>query len=66
MSKNFITVNSEPVDVRKEFKKFFSKIKKQLKLDNSLEEIIWIHFKAAGFDKVEKFEQGIKHFGYQI
>jgi hypothetical protein len=31
-----------------------------------LEQIIWLHFQAAGFDKKDKFEQGIKHFGYKL
>lgn len=51
---------------REEFRKFFVKIKGKLNLDKSMEEVIWTHFKAAGFDKKDKFEKGIKHFGYNI
>jgi len=51
---------------REEFRKFFAKIKNKLKLEKSMEEVIWKHFKASGFDKKEKFEKGIKHFGYKL
>ena len=51
---------------RDEFRKFFIKIKGKLGLGKDMEEVIWIHFKSAGFDKKEKFEDGIKHFGYKL
>lgn len=51
---------------REEFRKFFVKIKGALKLPNDMEDVIWIHFKRAGFDSKEKFEEGIKHFGYKL
>ena len=54
------------VDQREEFRKFFARISGQLKLDRSMEHIIWLHFKAAGFDKLEKFSEGIRHFGYKL
>lgn len=53
-------------NTREEFRKFFIKIKGKLKLTKDMEEVIWLHFKAAGFDKKEKFIDGIKHFGYKI
>lgn len=54
------------LDQREEFRKFFAKINGKLQLERSMEQIIWIHFKAAGFAQKEKFEDGIKHFGYNI
>jgi len=51
---------------RENFRRFFVKIKNKLSLDKSMEEVIWKHFKASGFDKKEKFEKGIKHFGYKL
>jgi hypothetical protein len=52
--------------VRDEFRKYFAKLKRKLNLDNSLEEVIWLHFKATGYDKKSKFDEGIIHFGYKI
>jgi hypothetical protein len=53
-------------DSREEFRKFFIKIKGKLKLGRDLENVIWMHFKASGFDKKEKFQEGINHFGYKL
>lgn len=53
-------------NAREDFRKYFLKIKKQLNLDKSLEEVIWLHLKAIKHDKKELFEIGIKHFGYKI
>lgn len=51
---------------REEFRKFFVKIKSKLGLSSEMEQVIWLHFKSAGFDKKDKFEEGIKHFGYKL
>lgn len=51
---------------REEFRKFFVRVKGKLGLDESMEKIIWLHLKKTGFDKKEKFEKGIKHFGYEL
>lgn len=53
-------------DVRQDFKKYFVKLKRKLNLSDGLEEIIWLHFKSAGFNSQEKFDEGIRHFGYKI
>ena len=53
-------------NTREEFRKFFIQIKNKIKCDSSLEKIIWLHFKSAGFDRKELFIEGIKHFGYNI
>lgn len=51
---------------REAFRKFFAKIKGKLKLEKDMEKVIWLHLKATGFDKKDKFEKGIKHFGYEL
>ena len=53
-------------DLRADFRRYFIKIKRKLNLDASLEDIIWLHFKAAGFTQKESFDNGIRHFGYKI
>lgn len=53
-------------DTRKEFKKYFIQLKRKLNLDPSLENVIWLHFKSAGFANEKLFDEGIKHFGYKI
>lgn len=53
-------------DTRKEFKRYFIQLKRKLSLDPSLEEILWLHLKSAGFAEKELFDKGIKHFGYEL
>lgn len=56
----------EEEQIREEFRKYFIKLSRKLKLDSSLEDVIWLHFKAAGFASEELFDKGIKNFGYKI
>ena len=51
---------------REDFRKYFLKIKNKLKLEKSVEEIIWVHLKAIKHDKKELFDKGVKHFGYKL
>lgn len=51
-------------EVRECFRRYFVKLKRQIKLDSSLENIIWLHLKAIGCDKEELFDKGVKNFGY--
>lgn len=51
---------------RSEFKKYFIKLKRKLKLEQSMESVLWLHFKASGFDKPELFDKGIENFGYKL
>lgn len=53
-------------EVRTAFKNYFIKVKRKLKLDPSLENVIWLHFKSAGFAKPELFDKGIENFGYKL
>lgn len=56
----------EETNEREEFRKYFLKISKKLALKRSVEEILWTHLKTIGCDKKEKFDEGIKHFGYNL
>ena len=53
-------------EVRKEFKKYFVKLKRKLDLSGDMENVLWLHCKAAGFAKVELFDKGIANFGYRL
>lgn len=53
-------------DSREEFRKYFVELKRKLSLSAELENVIWLHLKAVGMDKKEKFNEGINHFGYKI
>lgn len=53
-------------EVRKQFKSYFVKLKKNLKLESSLENILWLHLKSTGNDKPELFEKGVRNFGYRV
>ena len=57
---------SSTIKEREEFRKFFAKVKTRLRLEKSMEEVIWLHFKAAGFDRKEEFNKGLEHFGYKL
>ncbi|CAK0741438.1 DUF2934 domain-containing protein [Azospirillaceae bacterium] len=49
---------------RESFRLFWAKARRKYKQYNhSLEQILWIHLKASGYDTPEKFDQGIEHFG---
>jgi hypothetical protein len=50
-------------DAREAFSAFWAVAKKDYKKTKDLEEILWAHLKASGFDKPELFEQGLEHFG---
>lgn len=52
-------------DYRSNFSLFWAQNKKAYGMakDGDIEQILWLHLRAAGFDNPEKFAQGIKHFG---
>jgi hypothetical protein len=50
-------------DAREAFSAFWAVAKKDYKKTKDLEEILWAHLKASGFDKPELFEKGLEHFG---
>lgn len=53
-------------DSREEFRKYFVGLKRKLNLAPELEHVIWLHLKAVGMDKKDKFNEGVTHFGYKI
>ena len=53
-------------DLRDAFRTYFIQLKRKINLKPDLEEIMWLHFKASGFDDIEKFDEGTRHFGYKI
>ena len=53
-------------DDREDFRQYFVKLKRKLSLEADLEDIMWLHFKASGFASKERFDAGVKHFGYEI
>ena len=53
-------------DIREDFKRYFVKLKRKLNLDAQLEDIIWLHLKSTGCANKDKFDEGVKHFGYKI
>ena len=61
-----VTTKQVEENTKEEFRKFFIQIKKKFGLKKEMENVIWLHFKAAGFDKKEKFDEGVKHFGYKL
>lgn len=56
------TVLSEQ-EKREKFRLFWAQSRRKYGKSKELEQILWIHFKATGFDVPEKFEAGIAHFG---
>jgi len=61
-----IQKSQEKDNSREDFRKYFLKLNKKLKLNKSLEEVIWVHLKTIGCNKKELFDKGVKHFGYKI
>lgn len=61
-----LVTSEDMVDSREEFRKYFTVLKRKLKLAPELENVLWLHLKAIGMDKKEKFNEGILHFGYKI
>lgn len=55
----------DDADDRSAFADFWAKNKKAYgkAKDTEIEGVLWVHLKACGMDKPEKFENGITHFG---
>lgn len=58
--------SKEKSDNREDWRRYFLKLNKKLKLNESLEEVMWIHLKTIKHDKKELFDKGVQHFGYKI
>lgn len=59
----FFEAPTVQIDDKEQFRAFWAMNRKAYKKPKELEDVIWAHLKAAGFDKPELFEQGIQHFG---
>jgi hypothetical protein len=57
---------NKEVDVRKLFHKYFLKIQGRLNVKQDMEVVLWKHLVATKNDSPEKFETGIRNFGYKI
>jgi hypothetical protein len=53
-------------DSREDFRVYFVGLKKKLNLAPEIEQVIWLHLKAVGMATKEKFNEGVRHFGYKI
>jgi hypothetical protein len=51
---------------REQFRLFWAQSKKKYGKSKELEQILWIYLKATGHDEPEKFDAGIRHFGFKI
>ena len=48
---------------REAFRIFWAKNRVQYGKPKNLEEVLWIHLKAAKLDDPKQFEEGLQHFG---
>lgn len=60
---NFESPSKKNGDARESFRTFWALVKKDYKKPKELEDILWAHLKASGFDKPDLFEKGLQHFG---
>ena len=58
--------DNNKIDIQEEFRKFWVVSCKKYGIDSSLKDAVWIHFKATGHDKKEKFLDGLRSFGFKI
>lgn len=54
---------TEKNDEKEAFQAFWSRERNKFQKDKEFGDLVWIHLKAAGFDKSELFEKGCEHFG---
>lgn len=64
LNKNRQKVNKNDEETKMKFQEFWAKNKTQYSCPKDIEHILWVHLKAAGYDSPEKFEAGIKNFGF--
>jgi hypothetical protein len=65
-NESVLVTSEDMTDTREEFRKYFVGLKRKLNLAPELEHVLWLHLKAVGMDKKEKFNEGVQHFGYKI
>lgn len=63
------TKNNKPLreeEIREQFRQYFVKLRRKIKLEANLENVLWLHLKSSGFNKKELFDKGIENFGYKV
>lgn len=50
---------------REAFRIYWAQERSKYGQSKEIEQVLWIHLKAIKMDTPEKFEEGIKHFGYK-
>jgi hypothetical protein len=53
-------------ELREEFRKYFIKLNKTLKLGRDMENVLWLHLKSTDCTNPELFSKGVENFGYKI
>lgn len=48
---------------REQFRIFWAQAKFAYGKQKDLEDVLWAHLKASKYDELEKFEDGLNHFG---
>lgn len=56
-------IKVEQADLKPEFLAFWAQERANYSKERDFAEILWLHLKATGHDKPEKFLAGIEHFG---
>lgn len=56
---------SRQMELREEFELFWAKHKNKYKAYGNIADVVYAHFLAYGFNKPEKFEEGLRHFGLE-
>ena len=63
MAKNPAPRYKSESERREEFRLHWAKEKAKYGKAKDIEDILWLHLKAIKMDKLEKFDEGLKHFG---
>lgn len=56
---------SRQAELKEEFELFWAKHKNKYKAYGNIADVVYAHFLTYGFNKPEKFEEGLKHFGLE-
>lgn len=56
-------IENKPTTTYASFDEFWFKVKKEKNIPDSYKGPVMAHFKAMGFDRPDRFEAGLKHFG---
>ena len=51
---------------REEFRIYFVELKRKLNLEPEIEHVLWLHLKAIGMNNKDRFNDGVRNFGYKV